>query len=154
MNPPSGCPFQTRCGYKHLVPGNKCETQVPPVKDLGDGHHSLCWLSDDVLATMEPVISFDADHAERGGTQAGAIRGAGPGFTSEIPRRPRGKTGTVDLSDDADVEEQADGEARMGRSQGAARKPKTRSVQVGWGEQGDDAKARSPFGKGKGPRKN
>ena len=64
MNPPSGCPFQTRCGYKHLVPGNKCETQVPPVKDLGDGHQSLCWLSDDVLAKMEPVISFAKDGAE------------------------------------------------------------------------------------------
>ena len=27
MNPPSGCPFQTRCGYKKLVPDNLCETQ-------------------------------------------------------------------------------------------------------------------------------
>jgi peptide/nickel transport system ATP-binding protein len=153
MNPPSGCPFQTRCGYKHLVPGNKCETQVPPVKDLGDGHMSLCWLSDEQLAKMEPVISFEAGHAGRDGTPA-AARGTGPGFTGEVPRRPHGKTGTVDLSDDADAEEEADGEARMGRSQGAARKPKTRSVQVGWGEQGDDAKAHSPFGKGKGPRKN
>ncbi|MER8589601.1 ABC transporter ATP-binding protein [Mesorhizobium sp. M1338] len=57
MNPPSGCPFQTRCGYKKLVPDNLCETKVPPVKHLGDGHMSLCWLADDVLAKMEPVIS-------------------------------------------------------------------------------------------------
>jgi len=59
MNPPPGCPFQTRCRYKHLVPDNRCETELPPVRDLGRGHKSLCWLSDDVLATMGPVISFE-----------------------------------------------------------------------------------------------
>ncbi|MEP9371873.1 ABC transporter ATP-binding protein [Mesorhizobium sp. KR1-2] len=61
MNPPTGCPFQTRCRYKNLVPGNLCETEVPPLKDLGNGHKSLCWLSDEVLAKMEPVISFERD---------------------------------------------------------------------------------------------
>ncbi len=84
---------------------------------------------------------------------ADPVRRSGPGLSVDVPRRPRGKTGTVDLSDDADAEEEADGEARMARSQGAARRPKSRSVQVGWGEQSDDAKAHSPFGKGKGPRK-
>ncbi|PSJ64204.1 ABC transporter ATP-binding protein [Pseudaminobacter soli (ex Li et al. 2025)] len=64
MNPPTGCPFQTRCRYKHLVPDNLCETKVPPLKDLGDGHKSLCWLSDEVLAKMEPVISFEKDNSE------------------------------------------------------------------------------------------
>ncbi len=59
MNPPPGCPFQTRCRWKQFVPGNKCETQVPPMKDLGNGHKSLCWLDDDQLASMEPVISFE-----------------------------------------------------------------------------------------------
>ncbi|MBO6716912.1 MAG: dipeptide ABC transporter ATP-binding protein [Rhizobiaceae bacterium] len=58
MNPPSGCPFQTRCRWKQFVPGNKCETEVPPYHELGDGHRSLCWLTDEQLATMEPVISF------------------------------------------------------------------------------------------------
>ena len=58
MNPPSGCPFQTRCRWKKFVPGNKCETQVPPQKHLGNGHYSLCWLDDEQLAKMEPVISF------------------------------------------------------------------------------------------------
>jgi peptide/nickel transport system ATP-binding protein len=161
MNPPSGCPFQTRCRYKHLVPGNKCETEVPPSKDLGEGHMSRCWLSDEELAKMGPVISFDRDALGREDAPADPVRPpadpvrrSGPGLTVDVPRRPRGKTGTVDLSDDADAEEEADGEARMARSQGAARRPKSRSVQVGWGEQSDDAKAHSPFGKGKGPRKN
>ncbi|WP_312796296.1 ABC transporter ATP-binding protein, partial [Tianweitania sp.] len=60
MNPPTGCPFQTRCRYKSLVPDHLCETQVPPLRELDDGHRSLCWLPDEVLARMEPVISFAA----------------------------------------------------------------------------------------------
>jgi peptide/nickel transport system ATP-binding protein len=59
MNPPTGCPFQTRCRYKHLVPGGLCEKEVPPARDLGQGHKSLCWLPDDVLAKMEPVITVN-----------------------------------------------------------------------------------------------
>ena len=61
MNPPPGCPFQTRCRWKKHVPGNKCETEVPPLRDLGDGHRSLCWLDDAQLAKMKPVITFGAD---------------------------------------------------------------------------------------------
>ena len=149
MNPPSGCPFQTRCRWKKFVPGNKCETQVPPLKDLGNGHKSLCWLDDEQLATMEPVISFDKEHAAHEGMPEDAPRGSGPGFVGKSPQRPHGKTGSVDLSDDADEPEEADGQARLGRSEGAARKPKSRQVQVGWGSQSDDAKAPSPFAKGK-----
>ncbi|MEQ9178394.1 MAG: ATP-binding cassette domain-containing protein, partial [Nitratireductor sp.] len=60
LNPPTGCPFQTRCRWKSRVPGNKCETEVPPLKELGNGHRSLCWLDDEILEEMEPVISFEA----------------------------------------------------------------------------------------------
>jgi peptide/nickel transport system ATP-binding protein len=56
MNPPPGCPFQTRCHRKHQVPGNLCETVLPPFRELGGGHRSLCHLDDEVLAAMEPVI--------------------------------------------------------------------------------------------------
>ena len=59
LNPPSGCPFQTRCRWKSRVPGNKCETEVPPLKELGNGHRSLCWLDDEILEEMAPVISFE-----------------------------------------------------------------------------------------------
>jgi peptide/nickel transport system ATP-binding protein len=60
MDPPPGCPFQTRCRWKSRVPGDKCESEVPPLKKLGEGHYSLCWLDDAELATMEPVITFAA----------------------------------------------------------------------------------------------
>ena len=58
MNPPSGCPFQTRCRYKSQVPGNLCETQVPPVREMGNGHQIKCHLPPSVFDAMEPVISM------------------------------------------------------------------------------------------------
>ncbi|WGH78755.1 ABC transporter ATP-binding protein [Jannaschia ovalis] len=58
MNPPSGCPFQTRCRWKSEVPGNLCETQVPPMKGF-NGHQIKCHLSDEKLQGMEPVIEID-----------------------------------------------------------------------------------------------
>jgi peptide/nickel transport system ATP-binding protein len=57
MNPPSGCPFQTRCPRKI---GAICETELPPVKELTSGHKIMCHLADDVLNAMEPVIAFKA----------------------------------------------------------------------------------------------
>ncbi len=56
MNPPSGCPFQTRCRWKSEVPGGLCEKEVPPVRMLSGNHQLKCHLSDEKLAEMEPVI--------------------------------------------------------------------------------------------------
>ncbi|MDM8164763.1 ABC transporter ATP-binding protein [Roseovarius sp.] len=61
MNPPPGCPFQTRCRWKSQVPGNLCETEVPPVRMLAEGHQVKCHLADDILARMEPVIKIAAE---------------------------------------------------------------------------------------------
>ena len=55
INPPSGCPFQTRC---HRKIGEICETDLPPVKELSSGHKIMCHLPDEVLLAMEPVIAF------------------------------------------------------------------------------------------------
>ena len=43
-NPPSGCKFHTRCAQCM----EKCKTQVPERKDMGDGHYVCCHLYDDV----------------------------------------------------------------------------------------------------------
>lgn len=56
LNPPSGCPFQTRCPRKMQVEGDLCEREVPPIVQLGNGHEIKCHLSKDVLDAMEPVI--------------------------------------------------------------------------------------------------
>ncbi|MGR3436411.1 MAG: oligopeptide/dipeptide ABC transporter ATP-binding protein, partial [Shimia sp.] len=61
MNPPPGCPFQTRCRWKSEVPGNLCETEVPPVRHLAEGHQVKCHLADELLARMEPVIKVAAE---------------------------------------------------------------------------------------------
>ena len=61
MNPPPGCPFQTRCRWKSKVPGDLCEVEVPPQKTVAAGHQIKCHLSDAELAGMEPVIQVAAE---------------------------------------------------------------------------------------------
>ncbi|WP_276715393.1 ABC transporter ATP-binding protein [Pseudooceanicola nitratireducens] len=59
MNPPPGCPFQTRCHRKSQVAGDLCDTQVPPLRQA-DGHQIKCHLSEAQLAGMEPVITLSS----------------------------------------------------------------------------------------------
>jgi peptide/nickel transport system ATP-binding protein len=62
MNPPSGCPFQTRCRWKSQVtPAGLCDREMPPVQVLEGGHQIKCHLSAEVLASMEPVIKIAAE---------------------------------------------------------------------------------------------
>ncbi|MBT0956959.1 ABC transporter ATP-binding protein [Alphaproteobacteria bacterium KMM 3653] len=61
MNPPSGCPFQTRCRWKDQVPGGLCDKEVPPMRRLAEGHEVKCHLSDEILARMTPVIKIAAE---------------------------------------------------------------------------------------------
>ncbi|WP_193179494.1 dipeptide ABC transporter ATP-binding protein [Nisaea sediminum] len=58
MNPPSGCPFQTRCPHKHEVPGNRCETELPESRAIDGGHRIKCHLADEILRNMEPVVAL------------------------------------------------------------------------------------------------
>ncbi|MCQ5056622.1 peptide ABC transporter substrate-binding protein, partial [Agathobaculum butyriciproducens] len=41
-NPPKGCKFHTRCRKCMEI----CKTQVPEVKDMGNGHKVRCHLYD------------------------------------------------------------------------------------------------------------
>ena len=61
VNPPPGCPFQTRCRWKSQVPGGICETEMPPLRDVGGGHQVKCHLSAEILASMEPVFTVAAE---------------------------------------------------------------------------------------------
>jgi peptide/nickel transport system ATP-binding protein len=173
MNPPSGCPFQTRCGYKHLVPDGLCEKEVPPIKDLGGGHQSLCWLSDDVLAGMEPVIRFDTAHASHEGEPQDTPRRrerrsakGDPGFAGPPPKRPHGKRGSA-AADEAEFEAEEGEEARRVRreearddtgGQRAGARPSRASAsiplgqhQAGDGRQTIDPDAPTAFDKGQPP---
>ena len=61
MDPPSGCPFQTRCRRKKDVPDNLCEKEIPPQRDLSIGHQIKCHLSKSKLSKMKPVIKLAAE---------------------------------------------------------------------------------------------
>jgi peptide/nickel transport system ATP-binding protein len=71
---------------------------------------SLCWLADDVLAKMEPVIKFDKEHAAHEGVPEDA-HGTGLGSTGTAPNRPRGKSSTAEADAIGDAVEQ--GQAGM-----------------------------------------
>ncbi|MDD9810533.1 MAG: ATP-binding cassette domain-containing protein, partial [Gammaproteobacteria bacterium] len=60
VNPPAGCPFQTRCPRKI---GAICETEAPPVRVLGNGHRITCHLDAETFGKMEPVITMDSQAA-------------------------------------------------------------------------------------------
>jgi peptide/nickel transport system ATP-binding protein len=55
--PPSGCPFHTRCRWKHRVPGSRCKSELPPDREMRPGHTIKCHLSQAEFDRMEPVIS-------------------------------------------------------------------------------------------------
>ena len=55
INPPPGCPFQTRCPRKI---GTICEIELPPVQELAPGHKIMCHISANELRRMEPVFAI------------------------------------------------------------------------------------------------
>ncbi|HQY43859.1 MAG TPA: ABC transporter ATP-binding protein, partial [Paracoccaceae bacterium] len=61
MNPPPGCPFQTRCRWKSHVPDGLCDREMPPMRTVADKHQIKCHLSEAEFASMEPVIKMAAE---------------------------------------------------------------------------------------------
>jgi peptide/nickel transport system ATP-binding protein len=62
VNPPPGCPFQTRCPRKI---GKICEEQEPPIREFGPGHKIACHIAPEELERMAPVIVLgDREAAE------------------------------------------------------------------------------------------
>ncbi|HEX6114380.1 MAG TPA: ABC transporter ATP-binding protein [Geminicoccaceae bacterium] len=60
LDPPPGCPFQTRCPRKI---GRICEEQEPPIRRFGSGHRIACHIAPEELERMEPVIVMGAKEA-------------------------------------------------------------------------------------------
>ncbi|MDH3664219.1 MAG: ABC transporter ATP-binding protein [Alphaproteobacteria bacterium] len=60
VNPPPGCPFQTRCPRKI---GKICEEQAPPIREFDNGHRITCHLDVAELEKMEPVIEMQNEAA-------------------------------------------------------------------------------------------
>ena len=55
LDPPSGCPFSTRCP-RHI--GAICDTTRPPLQEDAEGHVLACHLPLDELRTVPPVIQM------------------------------------------------------------------------------------------------
>jgi peptide/nickel transport system ATP-binding protein len=58
-NPPTGCPFHTRCHRRHLAPdkGKICEKESPPWQHVMATHRIFCHIPLDVLAEVESVVT-------------------------------------------------------------------------------------------------
>ncbi len=58
LDPPSGCPFHTRCPRRNLLPdgGTICQDEIPPWRETQDGHRIFCHHTLETLANLEPVI--------------------------------------------------------------------------------------------------
>ena len=58
-NPPTGCPFHTRCHRRHLAPdkGKICEKEPPPWQHVLATHRIFCHIPLDVLAEVESVVT-------------------------------------------------------------------------------------------------
>ncbi len=59
INPPSGCRFHTRCPRRSQLPdgGKICEQEIPPWRELENGHRIFCHIPEETLRTFDPVIS-------------------------------------------------------------------------------------------------
>ena len=58
LDPPKGCPFETRCPRKI---GKICEEERPPVQSITDEHYIACHIDIEKLRKVEPVIEIHHD---------------------------------------------------------------------------------------------
>lgn len=61
LNPPSGCPFHTRCPRKV---GPICEQEYPKIHDAGNGHRIACHIPLEELQAQDPVFAVPTAVAE------------------------------------------------------------------------------------------
>ncbi len=59
LNPPSGCPFHTRCPRRDLAPGGGeiCEKELPPWHYQTEEHRIFCHIPLERLREIEPVVT-------------------------------------------------------------------------------------------------
>lgn len=60
LNPPSGCPFHTRCPRRSLLTdgGQICASEIPPWRYNTDNHRIFCHIPLEVSRQMEPVVTI------------------------------------------------------------------------------------------------
>ena len=79
INLPKGCSFAPRCAYKHLVPGNRCDTEMPELYKFGE-QEARCFLTAEQKAEhMRPAQSRTID------TEVGADTPLSAGASNTAP---------------------------------------------------------------------
>ena len=63
LDPPSGCPFHTRCPRKLR---NICEEEDPPQQIAGEGHHIYCHIPLEELRKVKAVVTLTKQESMRG----------------------------------------------------------------------------------------
>ncbi|CTQ31998.1 ABC transporter ATP-binding protein [Jannaschia rubra] len=76
IDPPPGCRFHTRCPFAR----ERCETEVPALREAGDGHRAACHFFEEIAAETPAVVARGgaarpAAAAERFALYADALAG-------------------------------------------------------------------------------
>ena len=75
INLPRGCSFAPRCAFKHLVPGDRCDTEMPDLRHFGD-QEARCFLTAEQKAEhMKPAQTRTIDGADAASTTGAAHAG-------------------------------------------------------------------------------
>ena len=76
---PSGCPFHPRCRYTALVGAQRCETEVPPLREtVTSDHVAACHLTAEERARQWAELSAGNVPGEAKAAQAKAAQAEGP----------------------------------------------------------------------------
>ena len=61
LNPPAGCPFNTRCPRKNQMPdgGELCRSKIPGWHKLDGEHRIFCHLPLETLRKMDAVVEAE-----------------------------------------------------------------------------------------------
>ncbi|MCT1605661.1 ABC transporter ATP-binding protein [Dermacoccus nishinomiyaensis] len=72
INLPRGCSFAPRCAFKHLVPGDRCDTEMPDLRHFGD-QEARCFLTAEQKAEhMKPAQTRTIDGDDAASTTGAA----------------------------------------------------------------------------------
>jgi len=72
INLPRGCSFAPRCAFKHLLPGDRCDTEMPDLRHFGD-QEARCFLTAEQKAEhMKPAQTRTIDGDDAASTTGAA----------------------------------------------------------------------------------
>jgi peptide/nickel transport system ATP-binding protein len=83
INVPSGCPFHPRCAYPEQVGGDRCQTEVPLLRETGPAHRVACHLTRDKQQEIWKQLAPGSAAKPGADAEPGADGDAAPAATAE-----------------------------------------------------------------------